>query len=235
MNLNVLKMSFLILIVSLLTLFSFNKNQSRSIEFNDLSYVDSVFKFISKDSVNKLLTQSKLFSNEILKSNLNLKDIEHTILLNKYVRSVEVSLSVEGKLGVNIKEKNPVFRVLRDKYYIDADGKKMPLSKNFSEETPIILSRVDSSDLKMLGDLGKYIKNDEFLSKHIAGLTKSKNKLIFNIDGFQYNLNLNSDENYILKFKNYKAFFNTVYSSGLLDSLRSVNLDFKNQVIIQRK
>ena len=97
MNLNVLKISFLILIVSLLTLFSFNKNQSRSIEFNDLSYVDSVFKFISKDSVNKLLTQSKLFSNEILKSNLNLKDIEHTILLNKYVRSVEVSLSVEGK------------------------------------------------------------------------------------------------------------------------------------------
>ena len=60
-------------------------------------------------------------------------------------------------------------------------------------------------------------------------------KLIFNIDGFQYNLNLNSDENYILKFKNYKAFFNTVYYSGLLDSLRSVNLDFKNQVIIQRK
>ena len=111
----------------------------------------------------------------------------------------------------------------------------MPLSKNFSEETPIILSKVDSIDLKMFGDLGKYIKNDEFLSKHIAGLTKSKNKLIFNIDGFQYNLNLNSNENYILKFKNYKAFFNTVYSSGLLDSLRSVNLDFKNQVIIQRK
>ena len=87
MNLNVLKISFLILIVSLLTLFSFNKNQSRSIEFNDLSYVDSVFKFISKDSVNKLLIQSKLFSNEILKSNLNLKELEHTILLNKYVRS----------------------------------------------------------------------------------------------------------------------------------------------------
>ena len=37
------------------------------------------------------------------------------------------------------------------------------------------------------------------------------------------------------KFKNYEAFFNTVYSSGLLDSLKSVNLDFKNQVIIQRK
>ena len=26
-----------------------------------------------------------------------------------------------------------------------------------------------------------------------------------------------------------------VYSSGLLDSLKSINLNFKNQVIIQRK
>ena len=48
----------------MLTLLSFNKNQSRNVEFNDLSYIDVDFKFISKDSVNKLLTQSKLFSNK---------------------------------------------------------------------------------------------------------------------------------------------------------------------------
>lgn len=235
MNLNILKMSFLILTVCLLTLFSFNKNQSRIIDFVDLTYVNTDFKFISKDSVNKLLTQSKLFSNEILKSNLNLEEFERIILSNEYVSSAEVSISIDGKLGVNIKEKNPVFRVLNEKYYVDADGKKMPLSKSFSETCPMILSIVDSIDLKMFGDLGIYIKNHKFLSNHIAGLTKSNNKLIFNIDGFQYNLNLISDGNYVSKFKNYEAFFNTVYSSGLLDSLKSVNLDFKNQVIIQRK
>ena len=235
MKLNVFKISFLSLIVIMLTLLSFNKNQSRNVEFNDLSYIDVDFKFISKDSVNKLLTQSKLISNEILKSNLNLKEIERMLLLNEFISSVEVSINVEGKLGVSIKEKNPVFRALSDEYYIDADGTKMPLSKNFSELTPIIFNSIDSIDLKMLGDLGKYIKNDDFLSKHIAGLTKSNDKLIFNIDGFQYNLKLNINKNYVSKFKNYEAFFNTVYSSGLLDSLKSVNLDFKNQVIIQRK
>lgn len=124
MNLNMLKMTFLILSVSLLTLFSFNKNQNRSIKFSDLSYLDTDFKFISKDSVNKLLTQSKLISNEILKSNLNLKEIERVILSNEYVSSVEVSISIEGKVGVNIIEKNPVFRVLNEEYYIDSNGKK---------------------------------------------------------------------------------------------------------------
>ena len=172
MNLNILKMSFLILTVCLLTLFSFNKNQSRIIDFVDLTYVNTDFKFISKDSVNKLLTQSKLFSNEILKSNLNLEEFERIILSNEYVSSAEVSISIDGKLGVNIKEKNPVFRVLNEKYYVDADGKKMPLSKSFSETCPMILSIVDSIDLKMFGDLGIYIKNHKFLSNHIAGLTQ---------------------------------------------------------------
>jgi len=235
MNLNMLKMTFLILSVSLLTLFSFNKNQNRSIKFSDLSYLDTDFKFISKDSVNKLLTQSKLISNEILKSNLNLKEIERVILSNEYVSSVEVSISIEGKVGVNIIEKNPVFRVLNEEYYIDSNGKKMPLSKNFSEICPMILSDVDSIDFIMFGDLGLFLKNDKFLSNHIAGLTKSNNKLIFNVEGFKYNLNLIGDTNYVSKLKKYEVFFNTVYSSGLLDSLKSVNLDFKNQVIIQRK
>ena len=235
MNLNMLKMTFLVLSVSLLTLFSFNKNQNRSIKFSDLSYLATDFKFISKDSVNKLLTQSKLISNEILKSNLNLKEIERVILSNEYVSSVEVSISIEGKVGVNIIEKNPVFRVLNEEYYIDSNGKKMPLSKNFSEICPMILSDVDSIDFIMFGDLGLFLKNDKFLSNHIAGLTKSNNKLIFNVDGFKYNLNLIGDTNYVSKLKKYEVFFNTVYSSGLLDSLKSVNLDFKNQVIIQRK
>jgi cell division protein FtsQ len=235
MKLNVFKISFLSLIVIMLTLLSFNKNQSRNVAFNDLSYVDVGFKFISKDSVNKLLTQSKLISNEILKSNLNLKEIERVILSNEYVSSVEVSISIEGKVGVNIIEKNPVFRVLNEEYYIDSNGKKMPLSKNFSEICPMILSDVDSIDFIMFGDLGLFLKNDKFLSNHIAGLTKSNNKLIFNVDGFKYNLNLIGDTNYVSKLKKYEVFFNTVYSSGLLDSLKSVNLDFKNQVIIQRK
>jgi hypothetical protein len=42
-------------------------------------------------------------------------------------------------------------------------------------------------------------------------------------------------DNYRSKFKNYQNFFLSVYSSGLLDSIKTVNLNFKNQVVIERK
>ena len=42
-------------------------------------------------------------------------------------------------------------------------------------------------------------------------------------------------DNYKTKLKNYENFFRSVYNEGLLDSLSSINLNFKNQVIVQKK
>ena len=122
MSLNKFKISFLLILVGLLALFGFRKNEARIIRASDIHFIESDFKFSSKDSVNKLLTQTDIFSNKILKSNLNLKGIEQQILLNKYIDFANVSISVDGKVGIKIIEKNPVFRVLNDRYYIDAIG-----------------------------------------------------------------------------------------------------------------
>jgi cell division protein FtsQ len=182
-----------------------------------------------------LLKQTNIFSNKILKSNLNLKGIEQHILSNNYIDSVDVSISVDGKLGIKIIEKNPVFRVLNDKFYIDTHGKKMPLSTKFSKSVPLILNNVDSLDLKILGEIGGYIEKNKFLNNHISSLSFKNEDLVFTLNDFSYRLNMSGFKEYDSKFKNYESFFLKVYNSGLLDSLSSINLNFKNQVIIQRK
>ena len=235
MTLNKFKISFLLILVGLLALFGFRKNEARIIRASDIHFIESDFKFSSKDSVNKLLTQTDIFSNKILKSNLNLKGIEQQILLNKYIDFADVSISVDGKVGIKIIEKNPVFRVLNDKYYIDAIGRKMPLSSRFSKSVPLILNDVDYEDLKVMGELGNYIEKNNFLKNHISSLSYEDEDLVFTLNDFSYELNIKGFNEYDSKFKNYESFFLKVYSSGLLDSLKSINLNFKNQVIIQRK
>jgi len=235
MSFTKIKISFLLILVGLLTLFGFKKNESRIIESSDINFIEPNFKFSSIDSVNKLLKQTNIFSNKILKSNLNLKGIEQHILSNNYIDSVDVSISIDGKLGIKIIEKNPVFRVLNDKFYIDARGKKMPLSTKFSKSVPLILNNVDSLDLKILGEIGGYIEKNKFLNNHISSLIFKNEDLIFTLNDFTYRLNMRGFKEYDSKFKNYESFFLRVYNSGLLDSLSSINLNFKNQVIIQRK
>ena len=235
MRLNNYKTSFLIIIIAVLSFFSFSKNKERTISFKDIHFIESEFNFISVDSVNKLLTQTDIFSKNILKSDLNLKEVELEILSNSYIDFVDVSVSIDGKVGIKIKEKNPVFRVLNEKYYLDAKGKTMSLSPNYSETVPLILNSVESEKYTALGKLGYYIARDKFLRNHISSLSYADEKIVFGLNDYPFILKMDGFDNYRSKFKNYQNFFLSVYSSGLLDSIKTVNLNFKNQVVIERK
>ena len=104
----------------------------------------------------------------------------------------------------------------------------------FSKSVPLILSQIDSVDMLKLADLGKFIEQNKFLKNHITSLEFSNNNLNFGLNHFKYNLLINGFENYESKFKKYESFFKKVYNSGILDSIDTINLNFKNQVIIQR-
>lgn len=231
---NLFKILVLVLLVVFLTAFSFVKNENRKIDFKHINFINTDLKFITIDSVNKMLKQSKLFSKESLKSDLNLVNIEKIILDNAFISSAEASLGLDGQLGIILEEKSPVLRVLKGDFYIDSKGNKMPLSNVFSQRIPLLLSNVDSSYFRKLGSLGNYVKNNMFLSKHISGLELVDKDLVFYVNGFKYVIEINGFKNYKSKFKNYELFFRSVYSEGILDSIKSINLNFKNQVIVQK-
>ena len=74
-----------------------------------------------------------------------------------------------------------------------------------------------------------------FLSKHISAVELVENDLFFYVKGFPYSIKIKGFDDYKLKFKNYEFFFRSVYNEGLLDSIKSINLNFKNQIILQKK
>ena len=235
MSLRVLKLLTMFFLVIFLAAFSIVRNGERTIDFNSINYLDSKFKFISVESVDKLLKQSDSISLKLMKRNLNLGSLERIINKNAFIYSAEVSLSLDNEIGIKIIEKEPVFRVLKDKYYIDSSGDKMPLSKNYSERIPLILKDIDSTKLISLGMLGDYFKNDNFLNGHIIGLEIINNEFIFHVNNFSYLVKMKDLNQYKNRFKNYKAFYKSALNDSILDKASSINLNFRNQVIVQKK
>ena len=235
MRLRVLKLLTMFFLVIFLAAFSIIRNGERTIDFDSINYLDSKFKFISVESVDKLLKQSDSISLKLMKRNLNLGSLERIINKNAFIYSAEVSLSLDNEIGIKIIEKEPVFRVLKDKYYIDSSGDKMPLSKNYSERIPLILKDIDSTKLISLGMLGDYFKNDNFLNGHIIGLEIINNEFIFHVNNFSYLVKMKDLNQYKNRFKNYKAFYKSALNDSILDKASSINLNFKNQVIVQKK
>jgi len=235
MRLRVLKLLTMFFLVIFLAAFSIIRNGERTIDFDSINYLDSKFKFISVESVDKLLKQSDSISLKLMKRNLNLGSLERIINKNAFIYSAEVSLSLDSEIGIKIIEKEPVFRVLKDKYYIDSSGDKMPLSKNYSERIPLILKDIDSTKLISLGMLGDYFKNDNFLNDHIIGLEIINNEFIFHVNNFSYKVKMKDLNQYKNRFKNYKAFYKSALNDSILDKASSINLNFRNQVIVQKK
>jgi len=235
MNFRILKILIMLFLVTGLTAFSIIKNGDRNININKINYMDSDFKFISVESVNKLLKQSDSNSSALLKRNLNLRKIEDLINDNAFIDFAEVSMNLVGEIGVKIVEKKPVFRVLNGKYYIDTNGKKMPLSNLFSEHTPLIISDVNSSDYVSLGSLGSFLKNDDFLNSHITGLEIIDNNLSFHVRNFSYVIKIKGFNQYKIRLTNYKVFYRAVINDSVLRDISSINLNYNNQVIVEKK
>ena len=235
MKFRVLKLLTMLFLITFLMAFSIVRNGDREIDFSNINYLDSKFKFISVESVDKMLKQSDSISLKLVKRDLNLGVIEKLINKNSFISSADVSLELNGELGIRIVEKEPVFRVLDDDYYIDLSGSIMPLSENYSERIPLILSEVDSTELKSLGLLGNYFKNDTFLSNHITGLEIIDNEFLFHVNSFKYLIKMKDLSDFKSRFNNYKVFYKTVINDSVLVKLKSINLNFKNQVIVQKR
>lgn len=62
-------------------------------------------------------------------------DLEKTLELSPYIRNAEVYTQIDGVLSIEVEQRQPLFRVFRQNsagYYVDLDGKKMPLSTKYT-------------------------------------------------------------------------------------------------------
>ena len=102
MKFRVLKLFIMLFLITFLMAFSIVRNGDREIDFSNINYLDSKFKFISVESVDKMLKQSDYISLKLVKRDLNLGVIEKLINKNSFISSADVSLELNGELGIRI-------------------------------------------------------------------------------------------------------------------------------------
>lgn len=231
MNCKTFKLILVLFFSVFLTVFSHIKNKKRNVNFDDIQYSQSPMKFISSDSVNKLLKQIKHDTSTHVKRDLNL--YERILSNNEIVEKADLSIDIENRMFVSIKERNPVLRFINQESYLDASGKLMPLSKKFTERIPIIIGTINEQHFKKLGFIGNFIKNDSFLKNHISGLKIDEKFLVFYINNKSFKLKMDFFSDVKKKFFNYKVFYKSVNDS-VLNTYSMINLNFKNQIIAKK-
>lgn len=231
-NRNYIKITLVLFLVVFLYAFTNERNNKKAPAIVEVKILDSDNLFVTQPMVNKLLIQNNVEVTNITKEKLVLNKLEEALNSNKMVENAQVYLSVNGKLGVEIKQRTPIVRLGgNNPCYLDVNGKVMPLSPIFSARVPLVTGNVSKDNLDDIYKLAMFVRNDEFLSKNVIGIHQKGNdfELKFRIENFV--IKLGKVENLEKKFNNLKAFYQKALKDNSLNDYAIVDLQFKNQVV----
>ena len=236
-NWNLIKGVLLLGLVVFLYSFSSHKNNNRLVTKIDVKFTGKENVYITTEMVNKLLIQNQEHLYNLPKDNLDLKEMEFLLESNDMIKSAQVYLTVNGEVRTKIEQKQPIARVYsKTTFYIDEDGLWMPLSPQHSARVPLVSGDVEKEDLEIVYTMALKVHTDSFLKTYVTEIHQDENKEIsLKMRLMNFEVLVGSLENLDEKMKNLKAFYQKAKKDKVLNIYKSVNLQFKNQVVCTKK
>ena len=228
----------ILLLAGLSALFAFSEERHAKRKVNNIKvrFVGEENLYITEASVNKLLKQKWKEPSGVTEENIVLNKVENHLDQNPMISKSEVYLTVNGTLGINVKQRTPLVRIMSSSpYYLDTEGQPMPLSANYSARVPLV-NHVAKKDLNDVFLMAKTIDKDSFLKKHITDIQKDNaDRYAWRIRAFDFVIILGNAEHLDRKIKNFKAFYQKAKKDNMLDVYETINLMYTNQVVCIKK
>ena len=236
-NWNVIKSVLLLGLVVFLYAFSSHKNNSRLVSKVAVQFTGNENVYITSEMVNKLLIQNQEHLYILPKDNLDLKEMEMVLESDDMVKSAQVYLTVNGEVSAKVEQRRPIARVQTASiFYIDEDGLAMPLSPQHSARVPLVTGIIENEQLDAIYSMALKIDQDPFLKTYVTEIHQNETKEIrLKMRLLNFEIEVGSLDRLDEKMKNLKAFYQKAKKDKMLDIYKSVNLQFKNQVVCTKK
>ena len=226
---------FFVFVFSIGILYASNYfNNNRVIADIDVVIQPNSSFYISTDSIKKIIKRYIYTT----KDSISLSKIEYELDKNTFVEKSQVYTMVGHKLFVNVKQKEPIARVITNdsSFYLDKNSNFMSLSKLLSADVPIIFGFNQFSDLDYLTKVSLMIRDDKFLNQNITQIIINDNQQInLKLSGLNTFIELGHNNKLEKKIQNLKAFYNRAVRKNDIEKYKEVNLQFENQVVAVKK
>ncbi|MDD4108263.1 MAG: hypothetical protein PHH93_06060 [Prolixibacteraceae bacterium] len=238
----------LFLIIFVVVTFSFSIKERRDapchnieVKFNENELIK-----ISEDEIIKLIKDA---DKEIIGKELryiNADKIEKAVESHQAILKAEIykittkdSSSYNGIIGVRVKHRRPVVRVMSStgSYYLDENSEKIPVSPGYTTNVLVATGYFDEEFAKgQLLPFIKYIRSNEFWNAQIGQVHVEENGdiIITPLIG-EHLIELGTLENYEEKLFNMRAFYNQVMMKNNWNRYENISLKYKDQVIAKKR
>lgn len=211
------------------------KSTSDKLIFNEKNIQFSSNNFINNDSI-KINLLDNYKSLDSLNADIEtVYEIEQIISQIPFVKKANVYMTVNSELNIQVQEKKPILNLYNSDYLLSENGLLIPKIDSLKIDLISFFGEIDPSIYTNLSNLSKMIKKDDFLKDHIKYIYSDSLSFYLSVNRFNYNIELGSLENISEKLNNYKVFIASKIDDEILNKYSHLNLNFKKQVIAQKK
>lgn len=205
--------------------------------------------WITEADVMKSLERSFVYKlDEVPIGEIDFERVERELEDEPFIKDAEVYADAGQRIHIELTQRKPLLRVIDgrgDNYYLDEEGKKMPLSKHFSARvvaatgaitpfTPDYLNK-KKHRVKDLFELATYIKGDNFLDALIDQIyVREDGEMILVPKMGRQDILIGSLDNLDAKVQNLKAFYQYITPYEGWQKYHAIDLRFKGQVVCQK-
>lgn len=238
--------------------YNLNEEKCREIvvEITDMN----LFGFVSESDIVEILNRE--FHTPISQkiADISCHDIECRLNQHPSIERADAFISIDRKLHIRLRQRKPILRVYSGKssYYLDNNGKVMPLSKKYTAHVPIAsgnisipysmldstvnnsIHHLDSTRVPELYfdllRLAQFLENHKFWNAQIEQVyvdKESEFELIPRVGN--HSIVLGGVDNLEKKFRKLMIFYKKGLSKTGWNEYETINLKFENQVVCTKQ
>ncbi len=203
-----------------------------AIDFDSGSY------FVTAAEVEEIVRENYPFLDSLYCKEININLLEERLDNHPSIRKAEVYSALDGVLRISVKQKKPVFRVQssRGGYYVDEEGDSMALSTEYTARVPLVTGMVDPENRRKIFEFVQELKQQAYFADFIDGLHVDEDSswILYPRPG-HHKVYLGKPLDLANKMNKLRIFYENVVNTENLESISSLNLAFKQQVVCTKR
>ncbi len=190
--------------------------------------------FIDEDDVLQLIKRNYGELKNVNVVDIDKDSMECVLVRNSVIKSAQVYYSLDGYFHVEITQRKPVLRVMSGEgYYVDEDGKVMPLSGKYTSRVVVATGNISRNfACNGLYPFVMGLKNDGFWDALIEQIVVANgNEVILIPKVGNFRIVVGKLENVEKKMENLRLFLQEGIALKGWNVYKEINLKFENQIV----
>jgi len=228
----------LVIVLFVLVLsFTNGKHQQQLVSLDKFNIELAEERFVNHDIVIDFMLENDIRFDSVSLNQFQAEELEQFLEYHPSIENVEVFTSQEGAVSIDIVQRKAVVRIITkdDNYYLDANGKVMPISKHYTPRVLVASGNVSEQNHQEIFDFVNIINESEFWKAQITQLYFIDNEVILIPRVGEQKIHFGLLTRVNEKLDNLYQFYQQAMPVKGWQTYSDISLKYNNQIVCTKK